>query len=266
MTRSLVLVLFAAFLLAAPASAGYPTTVAVQGGQGIADGQLRYAAAKAGSGTRVSVVDAGAVLRSATVDGAFGIATLGIHDTGIGLFRDRSAIVLQSMTRPGTTTFRIVKTADLSVADTFTLKGIFAFDALSPDGSTLYLVEHRSAEDVEHYIVRAYDLARHELRPGRIADKAQKTWVMRGYAVARATTADGRWVYTMYANPSGFPFVHALDTVRGVAHCVGFNFQGDQSRLLDFRLGIKKNTLVIRQNDLSAYRLIDRTTWAVRRR
>jgi len=266
MTRSLVLALFAALLLAAPASAGYPSTVAVQGGQGIADGQLRYTAAKAGADTRVSVVNAGAVVRSATVDGAFGIATLGVHDTGIGLFRDRSALVLQSLSRPGTTTFRILKTGDLSVADTITLEGIFAFDALSPDGSTLYLVEHRSADDVEHYIVRAYDLATHTLRPSRIADKTQKTWVMQGFPAARASTADGRWVYTMYVNPGGFPFVHALDTVKGVAHCVGFNFRGDQSRLLNFRLGVKQNTLVIRQSDLRVYRLIDRTTWAVRRK
>ena len=51
--------------------------------------------------------------------------------------------------------------------------------------------------------------------PGRIADKTQKGWVMQGWPTARATTADGRWVYTLYSNPGGYPFVHALDTVRG---------------------------------------------------
>lgn len=170
------------------------------------------------------------------------------------------------MSRPGSTTFRIVNTADLSVRDTIALKGIFAFDALSPDGATMYVVEHSSADDLEHYVVRAYDFASRQLRPGRIADKTQKTWVMQGYPAARASTGDGRWVYTMYVNPGGFPFVHALDTVKGIAHCVGFSYKGDQSRLLDFHLGIKKNLLVIRQSDLSLYRLIDRTTWAVRRK
>ena len=69
--------------------------------------------------------------------------------------------------------------------------------------------------------MRAYDLATHTLLPGRIADKTQKSWVMQGWAVSRATTADGRWDYTLYANPGGYPFIHALDTVRGVAHCIG---------------------------------------------
>src|SRR3954451_7151765 len=44
---------------------------------------------------------------------------------------------------------------------------------------------------------------------------------MQGSAMTRTTSADGRWVYTLYYNPGGYPFIHALDTVRGVAHCVG---------------------------------------------
>ena len=45
---------------------------------------------------------------------------------------------------------------------------------------------------------------------------------MQGFPAKRTASKDGRWVYTMYANPNGYPFVHALDTVNGVAHCVGF--------------------------------------------
>ena len=46
---------------------------------------------------------------------------------------------------------------------------------------------------------------------------------MDGYPLTRVTSADGRWVYTLYQNGGvgGYPFVHALDTVRGVAHCIG---------------------------------------------
>ena len=40
------------------------------------------------------------------------------------------------------------------------------------------------------------------LLPGRIADQTQKSWVMQGRATGRATTADGRWVYTIYQNPA----------------------------------------------------------------
>jgi hypothetical protein len=266
MRRTFVIAVFAALVVAAPASAGYPTTYASQLGQGVRDGHFRYTAEKSGTDSRVAVLKDDVAIRSAVVPGAFGIPTLGVHDQGIGLFRDRSAFVLQSLGAKETTSFRIVRTADLSVGDTITLSGTFAFDAMSPDGSILYLVQHTSSDDLEHYVVRAFDLPTHALRPGRIADKAQKSWVMQGWPAARTETADGRWVYTLYANPGGFPFVHALDTVKGVAHCVGISYKGDQSRLLDFRLGVKKNALLVRQPDLSVYRAIDRTTWAVRRK
>ena len=36
---------------------------------------------------------------------------------------------------------------------------------------------------------------------------------MAGYPVARATGPGGRWVYTLYRQPTNYPFVHALDTV-----------------------------------------------------
>ena len=61
-------------------------------------------------------------------------------------------------------------------------------------------------------------LRANRLLPGRIADRTQRSWVMQGSAVTRTTSEDGRWVYTLYTNPGGYPFVHALDTVRGVAH------------------------------------------------
>ena len=61
------------------------------------------------------------------------------------------------------------------------------------------------------------------------ADKAQAGWVMEGSPMTRATSADGRWVYTLYSRPGGYPFVHALDTVNGVAHCIGLPWRGDQA-------------------------------------
>ena len=38
--------------------------------------------------------------------------------------------------------------------------------------------------------------------------------------VARRTTADGRWAYTLYARAKNEPFVHALDTARAQAYCI----------------------------------------------
>src|SRR6266852_7348844 len=110
----------------------------------------------------------------------------------------------------------------------------------------LYLIQHSSTQDIQHYVVRAYDLNAHKLLPGRIADKTQKSWVMQGWAVSRVTSASGRWVYTLYANPGGYPFIHALDTVKGVAHCVGIAWaSSDQGALLDFKLTVKGRKLMV---------------------
>ena len=58
-----------------------------------------------------------------------------------------------------------------------------------------------------------------------IADKRQAGWLMEGYPVARATTPNGRWVYTLYQQPNNYPFVHALDTVSRTAVCIGIPWQ-----------------------------------------
>jgi hypothetical protein len=70
-------------------------------------------------------------------------------------------------------------------------------------------------------------------------------------------------VYTLYTNPGGFPFVHALDTVNGVAHCVGFAWRGGQDALMSYRLAVRGRRLLVLRPSGTAYRAIDRTTWAV---
>ena len=268
MIRSIFLIAVAGLVLAPAALAAYPGTYAQQGTDGVqaVDGSARYVASKFGADTRLQAIDRdGAIMHTATVTGAFGIPTLIPVGTGLGMFRDGTTFVLQSLSNETSTGFALVSTSDLTLKQSITLPGSFAFDALSPDGSRLYLIQHKSS-DFQHYIVRAYDLAANKLLPGRIADKAQKSWVMKGYPASRVESPDGRWVYTLYSNPGGFPFVHALDTVKGIAHCVGFSWQGDQGPLLSYRLGLHGNRLLVLRGDRSVYRAIDRTTWAVHRR
>ena len=172
--------------------------------------------------------------------------------------------MLQQVGFAKTSHFAIVSTADLSVRRRIDLKGTFGFDAVSPDGSMLYLIQHTTAEDWQHYIVRAYDLRSGGLLPGRVADKAQKSWIMQGWAVARATTADGRWAYTLYMNPGGYPFVHALDTVRGVAHCIGLPWTAaNQDAVAQFTLAVQGGRLLVRWSDGRTWRTVDRRTWRV---
>ena len=55
--------------------------------------------------------------------------------------------------------------SDSEPADLITLQGDFSFDALSPDGRLLYLVQYLSPRDPTRYLVRLYDLERGSAAP-----------------------------------------------------------------------------------------------------
>ncbi len=262
-----LLVLVGALALVPSASAAFPGPMAVQGGTGLAnlDGSLHFVAFKAGANTKIDAVDAGGTtVISRTVSGSFGIVNLTPNGVAGGLFQDGSAFVLQNVGINSISSFLILGTQDLATRDTITLKGTFGFDALSPDASRLYMIQHTSTEDIQHYIVRAYDLNAHKLLAGRVADKTQRSWVMQGWAVDRATTPEGRWAYTLYANPGGFPFIHALDTVRGVAHCIGLPWRAtDQNPVYSFHLALKGRSIVVQWQDGRTWRRVDTTTWHI---
>lgn len=267
----LVLIVLGALVAVPFALAAYPSPFALQGGQGVMskDGAMRFVAVGAGDKTLVKAIRTsdGSLVQSQSVPGSFGVPMLTPRGPGAGLFHDGSSFVLQSVGYSSSTRFQVMSTEDLALRDPITLQGTFAFDALSPDGSKLYLIQHTSSEDLEHYVVRAYDFATHALVPGKIADKTQQGWVMQGFPAARVSTADGRWVYTLYSNPGGYPFVHALDTVNAIAHCVGFKWPASSAgALFDFKLGIKGKKLMIRTNTGTLYRVIDRQTWRVTRK
>jgi hypothetical protein len=265
-----VLVVLGALAVVQVASGAYPAPFAAQGGEGVLsnDGSLRFVAIGAGESTVVSAIKSsdGSGWKSQTVAGSFGVPMLTQRGPAGGMFRDGSTFVLQSTGYNQATQFMLISTQDLATRDSIALKGNFAFDALSPDGSRLYLIQHRSEQDVQHYTVRAYDLNAHKLLPGRIADKTQKGWLMQGWPVSRTTSDSGRWAYTLYANPGGMPFIHALDTVKGIAHCVGIPWPAtdrDQNPVFSFALSLKGTKLLVKQNDGRTYRMVNTTNWKV---
>jgi hypothetical protein len=97
-----------------------------------------------------------------------------------------------------------------------TLDGNFGVDALAPDGTRLYVIEHLGGE---HYTVRGYDLVKRKLSVP-IIDKREPNEKMQGLPLARASNADGSWELTLYRRPSGVPFVHALMTTSLAAFCI----------------------------------------------
>jgi hypothetical protein len=146
------------------------------------------------------------------------------------------------------TTLAIVDGKRLRIRRTLRLRGDFSFDAISPDGRTLYLIEYRSKSDTTKYAVRSYDVTHERLVPGAIVDSREPDEKMTGYPVTRAASAHGRWAYTLY-NGAEHPFVHALDTVHRRAFCVDL-------------AALSTDDLVNAHLDLSA----DGRTLAVRRR
>jgi hypothetical protein len=204
---------------------------------------------------------------SLLVKGKWGIPRVTLNNGVGGLSGDGRTLVLSQDFNPSgnlerESSFLVLDTKPLRVRTTVHLKGDFGFDALSPRGRIMYLIQHISQEDLFQYRVRAYDMAKGRLLSRVIADKRQQDWNMTGYPVGRASTANGRWVYTLYSNPNNYPFVHALDTVNRTAVCIGIPFAwatpADQTEINQSELRIQGGQLAI-----GTRFLLDRTTFKV---
>jgi hypothetical protein len=185
----------------------------------IVDGrQITFSVRKQGADTRVEARDAGGTLRAhGTVPGAWELPEPAQDGAIEGVSANGRTLAL---TGPRGGRFAILDTSLANAPMVVSLGRRFAYDALSPDGSTLYLVEHMN--DPRHpgrYQVRAFDLGTGRLRPGFIADKRELDEPMAGYPLARASTPDGSWVYTLYQGPE-HAFVHALAAADGYALCI----------------------------------------------
>jgi hypothetical protein len=255
MARLVVALALSALAIAAAAHAGGPSPGLVQGSAGVTGpGQPLRFVTLAGPGlTMLESIEraTGRVVKWRALGGEWGVPAVAFDGTAGGLTRDGRTLVLADWVPPensalrGSSDFQLVDTETLRTRGRVSLKGDFAFDALSPDGSILYLVEHVSNDDVMRYRVRAYDLRADLLLPQVIADRRQHGWVMRGYPLRREASADGRWVYTLYGQEGGYPFVHALDAVNRSAVCIGLPWQGDQGPLGRAHLRLDGGKLLI---------------------
>jgi hypothetical protein len=236
----LCLVVAAGALTTAPAALADGPMFFTQGGAGVLshNGAFHYVAVPDGtSRTLLEKIEVpqGRVWSWLPLAGSWATPALGSGASiGEGLSRDGRTVVLASTTGPGfsPSRFVVIDTRLMRVVRRITLRGSFSFDALSPNGARLYLIQYGygTQGDLNDYIVRDYDLRANRLLPGRIADRTQKDWAMHGSPVARTYSAGGRWVYTLYTNPGGYPFVHALDTVRGKAHCIKLPWEEDRNQ------------------------------------
>lgn len=260
---------FAAILAGALMVAGYAAgagpSPGLDSGIGVKrpGGAVRFLALRAASGTLVAAVrvHGGQVVRSRYLKGHYGIplVTYG-GDTG-GLARHAPRLVLASGAGPQATRFLILHPRTLKVRTRIVIRGAFAFDALSPDGSVMYLLQFGA--DPGHYKVRTFNLDTLRLYPGVIVDRREPDEKMTGIPVTRVESADGSWAYTLYLRGEKRPFVHALDTVHRRAFCVDLPLPANAKWLWDVRMRMESKRVVLRHGRKTAAS-IDTKTFEVR--
>jgi hypothetical protein len=185
------------------------------------DGTRRYLAQPQARATIVKAIAPSGVL-SVVVPGRFDVPVVAYDGSASGLSADGRTLVL---IRPRRTFPQ--RSTELAVLDASTLRlralvplhGDFSFDAISPNGAWIYLIQYTSAVDPTQYRVRALDVHSDRLLTADIVDPHDRGEQMRGNPLTRVSSPDGRWAYTLY-DGNGAPFVHALDTIGRRARCI----------------------------------------------
>jgi hypothetical protein len=211
---------------AAASGAGYPVPgidTTQQGATAPGD-PYRYVALPSKGGTTQLVKlrrQNGMALRHRELSGASVVAPVAMDASTTGLSADGATLVLIEPRRapaPRVTHMVVIDTLTLRPTRRLALRGDFTLDGMSPDGRRLYVVQYHGDSPLD-YAVRAYDVTRRRLLPHAIVDPRNPDEKMTGFPLTRATSADGRWAYTLYSGGEE-SFVHALDTARGRAFCV----------------------------------------------
>jgi hypothetical protein len=162
----------------------------------------------------------GGAQRERRIPGVFSIPAVAYDSSPSGISANgRRLILITPRTRypRRRTTFAVVDPQRLSVRRLIHLKGDFSFDAISPDGSLMYLIKY-DPRNLTRYEVRAYNMHVQNLVADPVVDPDEPE-PMTGVPVTRTSSTDGRWAYTLYDSQE-HPFVHALDTARRTAVCI----------------------------------------------
>src|SRR5262249_46313572 len=161
---------------------------------------LRYVTLS--SGTRTIVVgiarNGGRIVRSAILPGNFTIPAVAYDSTAGRLPPDpRTLVLIQPRVHlpPTRTRPLLLPPSQLSNPTLIDLRGDFSFDAVSPNGAHIYLIQYTHPTDPTRSLVRSYDVKRWRLDPRPIVDPRDVTEKMRGNPVTRVMSADGRFAY-----------------------------------------------------------------------
>jgi hypothetical protein len=254
------------------AGGGGPSPGAVTGWDGVVapGGATRYVTLWAGDKTLVAAVrvNGGRVVRSRVLPGSYGVPLVANDGSAGGVSADGSTLVLATFAPAAisgaTTEFAVLRASNFKVRRIVELPGSWSYDAISPDGSLLYLIQYLTVTNQPRYKVRAYDLAAGALLPGAIVDK-REPGAMLGIPATRATNGLGGWAYTLYGKPSGEEhFVHALDTRNRAAVCIDLPWDVPVGAIMAVRMEVRPDgKLVLTQPGVGTLASVDTTSFKV---
>ena len=137
--------------------------------------------------------------------------------------------------------FAIVDTSLVRLAAFAEVPGPFTYDAISDDGSSLYLIERITPEAARElpgvnatygYRVRVYDVPAGKMSETLVVDvklaaqtdgnnaETRLDGIMSGIYQSSVPSRDGRWNFSFYYNPTRGPFIHVLHLDSRSAFCI----------------------------------------------
>lgn len=258
----------ASFAAPAATADGLPVLNVDVGASGVtaSGGAVRYLTVTVGNQTVVEATrrGGGQIVRMQSWPGTWTIPAVAYDGSASGLSADRRTLVLiepRTSFPRAETRLLVLQARTLRQADVIQLHGDFSFDAVSPNGSRIFLIHYTSAIDPTRYEVRAYDVNARKLVARPIVDPRDATEKMRGNPLSRVMSPDGRFAYTLY-DGGGHPFVHALDTAASTARCIDLEGIPAKTNLWTFRLHLSNGGRVLTvDHGATTFASLDTRSW-----
>lgn len=175
------------------------------------DHQSIYTATPRDGHTTITITNTqtGATTRTMSIAGTYSTADQN-YTQAVMSFDGHWLALRQQAQASATSTIALIDTQSGKLTKTIQLNGDFDLDAISPDGSNLYLLE-RLHDAAGHYHVRLYQVNQNQLYEYPIIDKQDLDPTMLGSALTRQMAIDGTVAYTLYTDTAqNIAFVHIL--------------------------------------------------------
>ncbi|MFZ0547018.1 MAG: hypothetical protein WAM60_16355 [Candidatus Promineifilaceae bacterium] len=207
-----------------------------------ADESLYYAAAYQRWKTRLNLYNprTGNISDYFTIDGEWRLDGMSVNGRWLVLTRipDKQEQTRRQTKNVWQTEIQVFDTQNGRATHNLALDGKFEIDAISGDGTGLFLIQQVPPNNPDHYFIRAYDLSADELLPGSLRDKRFLDELMVGYPWGSISDPAGVWYLTLYINTQhNVAFIHALNMETRLTFCIDLpSGEGDFDTLQQYTL------------------------------